>query len=228
MGVIAGKLPVLDDDFFNEDRFKEWYNLLANFAIECISQLCDDIGNVENVAFELNTVLLQEVVYDAMIGLKTIVQSGNNKVEKPNPFKIASHLGYWFVRHKPIVFRAAYQLNVNDLCFPSDVDKNDKNYLIVLIKHINEATAAGFMLRYIFKVEAKPLCGEFMFRKVHYQGNLSFGSFEDMMKEVYEKLRYHLTYREISPKVLEHFLEAYTLHPYVPYTCDLWGIEGEG
>lgn len=224
--VFADALSVLDDKFFTEERFKEWYNMLLAFAVESINLLREETGNIKDVSYEVNTVLLHEVVYDAMIGLKTIVISDNNTVNEPNPFKIASYLGYWFLRHKPIIFRVKTGLNIDEISFAEDVDPADRKSIIVEMKHMNEVAVSRFLLRYIFKVEcARPLCTRRRFRRIKATGCVFFDSFPDMLLAIFEKLKYHLTYRDISPKIIEHFLEAYTLHPYVPYTCDLWNTE---
>ena len=224
--VFAEALPVLDDKFFTEERFKEWYNMLMDFSGESINLLREETGNIKDISYEVNTVLLCEVVYDAMIGLKTIVVSDNNTVNEPNPFKIASYLGYWFLRHKPIIFRAKAGLNLDEIQFANEVDADDRKSIIVEMKHINEVAASRFLLRYIFKVEcSRPICNQRRFKKAKATGCMYFDSFPDMLLAIFEKLKYHLTYRDISPKIIEHFLEAYTLHPYVPYTCDLWNTE---
>lgn len=215
-----------DDHYFNKDRFKEWCNLLYNFSHDSIEILHEEIGNVEGIAFEINTVLIQEAVYDAMIGLKTIVASENNEVQSPNPFKIAAYLAYWFVRHKPIIFRAESGLDINSIQLNLRIAEEDRLEIINEIKHLNEVVATRFMLRYIFEVDSqKPLCTTKKAKSLKAQGRFCFDCFEDMFAAVYEKLKYYITYREISPKILEHFLEAYTLHPYLPYTTDLWNTE---
>lgn len=224
--VTVKALSVLDDDFFTEERFKKWYNTLLIFAGETINILCDEIGNIDGMHFEINHVLLKEVVYDAMIGLKTIVVSDNNTIEAPNPFKIAAYLGYWFLRHKPIIFRVAKNFDVDCIDFNQELDENQRNYIISDIKHLNEVAVTHFLLRYIFKTDCKkPVCGHLCYMHVKKKGNFCFNSFDDMFETIYDKLKYHLTYRAISPKTIEHFLEAYTLHPYLPYTCDLWNTE---
>lgn len=229
MDVIANSLNVLDEgdqSFFNQTLFKDWVNMLYKFSHSTISILRKEIGNVVGVSFEINYTLLQEVVYDAIIGLKTIVVSENNTVESPNPFKIAAHLAYWFVRHKPIIFRAENKIRVDDLQFASNMDEAQRKAAIVEMKHLNEVTAARFMLSYIFQVDCKtPVCNDYRIRHLKKAGKMHFDSFPDMFDAIYDKLTYHLTYREISPKILEHFLEAYTLHPYLPYTTDLWNTE---
>lgn len=229
MDVVANSLDVLDEgdqSFFNKSLFKDWTNKLYEFSYSTIEILREEIGNVEGVSFEINYTLLQEVVYDAIIGLKTIVVSKNNTVEAPNPFKIAAYLAYWFVRHKPIIFRAENKVRVDDLQFASYVDEENRKAAIVEMKHLNEVAVARFMLSYIFRVNCKkPVCEDSRICHLQKKGKLYFDSFGDMFDAVYDKLVYHLTYREISPKILEHFLEAYTLHPYLPYTTDLWNTE---
>lgn len=226
--VFADMLPVLDNDFFTEDRFKEWYNMLLSFAGESINLLREETGNIDGISFEINTVLLKEVVYDAIVGLKTIVISENNTIEAPNPFKIASHLGYWFLRHKPIVFRAEFNLDLDQIEFPSDIDDRQRKELITDIKHLNEVATTRFLLRYIFEIESnKPICSDKRFKQIKKKSCICFDGYPDMLMAIYQKLKYHLTYRSTSPKIIEHFLEAYTLHPYLPYTCDLWNTQEE-
>lgn len=226
--IVSQPLDVFNGDFFTEDRFKEWYNMLLNFAGESLNLIREEIGNVRGISYEINSVLLREVVYDAMIGLRTIVVSENNYVDAPNPFKIAAYLGYWFLRHKPIIFRVEKNFDIDKIEFLTDVDEADRYDIIVDMKHMNEVTVARFLLRYIFKLEdSKPLCNNRKFKSIKSKGCIYFDSFPDMLDTIYEKLKYHLTYRDISPKTIEHFLEAYTLHPYMPYTCDLWNTSGE-
>lgn len=153
--VIIKDLPVLDNDFFTETRFKEWYNMLLCFAVETRNVLCDEIGNIDGLDFEINQVLLREVIYDAMIGLKTIVVSKNNDIEAPNPFKIAAYLGYWFLRHKPIIFRVDKNFDIENIIFPPSINNEQRKYLIYKIKHLNEVAVTNFLLRYIFRTDCK-------------------------------------------------------------------------
>ena len=224
--VLTRELEVLDDKFFTKDRYKEWYNLLLGFAVDSINLLREETGNINGIAFEVNTVMLHEAIYDAIVGMKTIVMSFNNTVEEPNPFKIASYLGYWFLKHKPIVFRAASNLDIDKVITSKSV--SEAKAIIMDIKHLNEVAVARFLLRYIFVIDnVKPICNKCRFKTVKNANNLSCNSFNEMLTNVFDKLKYHLTYRSISPKVIEHFLEAYTLHPYLPYTCDLWNTEND-
>ena len=49
--------------------------------------------------------------------------------------------------------------------------------------------------------------------------NFSFTDFEEMRETILKKLTYYFSYRAITPKVIEHILEAYTFHP-------AWGLTG--
>lgn len=226
--VLSKPLAVLDDNFFTEEKFREWYNMLLDFSEASINLLREETGNIMGISYEVNTVLLREVVYDAIIGLKTIVDSDNNEVKEPNAFKIASYLGYWFLRHKPILFRVEKNLNIDEIVFGNNAAEADRNDIIVDIKHMNELVVARFLLRYIFQIDSsRPLCTPLKFKSIKARGCIYFDNFPDMLETIYAKLKYHLTYRDIAPKTIEHFLEAYTLHPYLPYTCDLWNSSGE-
>lgn len=225
--ILTQPLKAFDEDkngFFTEEKFKEWYNLLLDFTLESIDELMSLTGAINGFTYELNKTLLREVIYDAMIGLKTIVVSKHNTVHQPNPFKIAAYLGYWFLRHKPILFRAESDLKLETLKFNLDEDdEDDRNAIIFEMKHLNEVTVARFILRYIFNLNGKPMCDNKTCKRIKKCGNFCFDDFSDMFMTLFYKLVYHLCYRELSPKIIEHFLEAYTLHPHLPCTNDLWG-----
>ena len=225
--IYTTSLDAIQSDFFNETRFKEWYNILAIFSVEYINTLTEKIGNIIGIQYEINYTLLREVVYDAMIGLQTVVTSKNNGVEKPNPFKIAAYLGYWFIRHKPIYFRTMRDFDIENLTPATPLQPSEIKEVINNMKHANEYVAATFLLRYIFDTSQNPVCEKYELQKVKRTGCFYFENFEDMLRVIHSKLKYHLTYREISPKVIEHILEAYTLHPYAPYTSDFWNPNEE-
>lgn len=227
--VLARKLKVLDDGFFNEELFVKWYNDLHDCTDAILESFKKELGNIEGFYYQLNPTMLREVVYDAIIGLRKIVFSDNNEVSEPNPFKIASHLGYWFVRHKPIMFcQWDSKFNLEEIKFKDSIQNDEDLRLITIweIKHINEIVAAAFMIRYIFLIdEQNIICGESNLNKIKKTGKFYFNDFSELSNAVIDKLRYHISYRCISPEVLEHFLEGYTLHPIWKLTAKLWEAE---
>ena len=228
--VLAKSLPVLDDSYFNKALFARWYNDLRKCTENTLTVLQENIGNVKGFYFRLNPTMLEEVVYDAIIGLRKIVSSENNEVQEPNPFKIAAHLGYWFIRHKPIMFcQWKENFSLENLVFRDEVenDKEKKMATIWEIKHVNEIVAASFMIRYIFQIDSIDdiVCGKKNLENVQCREKFYFNNFFELGSAVWDKFKYHISYRCITPEVLEHFLEGYTLHPVWELTSKLWEAE---
>ncbi|MDE6284755.1 MAG: hypothetical protein K2M17_03330, partial [Bacilli bacterium] len=232
--ILAEELTILEeptDDnknpFFTKELFKKWYDDLydcARYTVDTFKE--NSLGHLVGVNYDLNPILLREVIYDAIIGLKKIVKSDNNRVEKPSAFKIAAHLGYWIVRHKPIMFLCFDEnIDLNNYTFMPDIQSLDemRRSTIWEMKHINELFAVNFMLRYIFDTNKKAIiCKTIEFKKVKKTGTFCFDSFPEMGNVIADLLKYHLAYRSISPEVLEHVLEGYTLHPNWKMTGNLW------
>ena len=228
--VLARELPVLDNDFFNQELFAKWYNELYLCTKKVLGQFKKELGNIEGFGYQINPIILREVVYDAIIGLKKIVLSENNEVVRPNPFKISAHLGYWFIRHKPIMFCQwddDYKLENTRFKDKIEDDQELKLTTIWEVKHINEVVAATFMIRYIFATDKKVVCSNTNLKKLKNTGNFYFEDFNELGNAVIDKLKYHITYRCITPEILEHFLEGYTLHPIWDLTAKLWEADEE-
>ena len=188
------------------------------------------MGNIEGFYYQLNPTVLEEVIYDAIIGLRKIVLSENNDVTEPNPFKIASHLGYWFVRHKPIMFcQWKTNFDLEKIKFSDKIESDPELKLAAIweIKHINEIVAVTFMIRYIFKIddENNIICDKKELKKFKNKGKFYFNDFSELGNAVFDKLKYHISYRSITPEIIEHFLEGYTLHPIWELTANLWEAE---
>ncbi len=228
--VLAKNLRVLDDGFFNKQLFAKWYNDLYSCTQSTLGEFKKTLGNVEGFYYQLNPTMLEEVVYDAIIGLRKIVLSENNDVTEPNPFKIAAHLGYWFIRHKPIMFcQWENDFSFEDITFRDAIENDNELKMAAIweIKHINEIVATTFMIRYIFKInnESNIVCGKKNLKNVQKKGNFYFQDFNELSDAVMDKLKYHISYRCITPEVIEHFLEGYTLHPIWELTANLWEAE---
>lgn len=233
--VLARDLPVLEEPteenpnpFFTRELFFDWYNKLYDCICKTIATLQDKTGYIEGIDYQLNPTILDEAIYDAIFSLKKVINSEYHDIKKPNPFKIAAHLGYWVVRHKPVLF-IQYDVNydLNNVVFPKDIQEIDEKRKIAIweMKHINELVAANFMLRYIFDFDSTHCCRKRQLNNVQKNNIFCFNDFDDMVSVISDKLKYHLTYRNISPEIIEHFLEGYTLHPALKLTADLWKID---
>lgn len=189
------------------------------------------IDNDFPLQFFLNYSLLDEVVTDAIIGLKKVTYSSNNGVEEPNSFKVAAYLTYWWLRHKPISthFPDGYFLENVTLKNNTNLSKEEmvelQKKVAWQLKHINECVAVNFALTFIFDFD-NVVCSDKEFKKIEkYDGkHMAFESFDEMQQQMLNKFLYYLSYRAIAPKVIEHLLEAFTIHPIWKLTGNHWKV----
>lgn len=130
----------------------------------------------------------QMVVVDALDDLKRIKDF--HPVDHPNTIKYAAYLSYWFIQRKPIAIEG-----LEDISIPSEAK--------IRLTNINEFFCVLFGLTLIFNKDNIVCCmSDPTLRYVH--------EWEDA--EGY--LFYYFCYRASSPKNIEAFLNAATLHPY--------------
>lgn len=223
-----GEVPVYDDDFFTKARAKQWKNYFTICYDEVRKKLKTKMDSTCMIEFFLDYSLLRESIIDAIIGMKKIVDSKNNKVEKPNYFKLASYLSYWWLRHKPVSIHYPKNFNLNKDVTTIDKDEEERKKLIWQLKHINEIVAVNFTLTFIFdfknQIYSDKLCAKL---KEDDNTNFVFESFDEMRKVMMDKLTYYFCYRAIAPKIIEHILEGYTFHPAWALTGPHWRINDE-
>ena len=224
-------VDVIDDDdgVFTVSKAEQWRNHLLDSFEEVFKIMKAKIDPSSPVSFFPNRALVQETIFDAIIGMKKVVNSRSHTIESPNAFKIASYLAYWWLRHKPVSihYPADYDLDNLQIIDNGYEDPEDEQRKTVWqLKHINELVAVQMVASYIFRFD-KVLCGEKECKKVKKEGHFCFSSFEEMKSEILQKLTYYFCYRAIAPKVIEHILEGYTFHPAWDLTGDLWAHSGE-
>lgn len=229
-----GYIDIYDDKVFTKKRVLNWENYLLNCYEDIYDVLKEKIDYESPIQFNISISLLKEVVVDAVIGMKKIVDSKNNLVENPNSFKIAAYLAYWWLRHKPVSlhYPPNYKLSNVKLYLQSEDNEEQKETarqkLIWQLKHINELVAVQIVSAYIFDFD-KEVCNNKICKYVKKKegANFHFDSFDDMKCAMIEKLTYYFSYRAITPKMIEHFLEAYTFHPAWGLTGAHWSINNE-
>ncbi len=226
------RVNIIDQNFFTEDKLKEWSLFIAKCCRDICEELIAKIDPVCHVTYFLNRALLKEVVGDATIGMAKIVEKSPHPVECPNAFKIASYLGYWFLRHKPISVIYPSSIDLDDIKVAPDVTCNPE-YLSWQLKHINESIAVNIVTTFIFDFENE-LCNlkkcEKIKKKNIFEGKPAF-AFENFIHQrqiMLQKLTYYFTYRAIAPKVIEHMLEGYAFHPAWYLTGPHWNTEIAG
>lgn len=236
--VFYGYVEVLDSDdvdeknrYFTKERISDWERKLVVAYRDVYSRIKKQLNPDSPISFNISYSLLHEAVIDAVIGLRKITVSKNNSVDKPNAFKIAAYLSYWWLRHQPVSlhFPKKYKLEdamFSDLCLKGKNSKEIEEANEILrwrLKHINELVAVQFVTTYIFQFDVVT-CGWPQERivKIKQKDEFAFDGFLHMQREMIKKLTYYFAYRAIAPKVIEQILESYTFHPAWRLTGKLW------
>ena len=242
--VFISLVDVLDDEalpnpVFTREKVKKWRDHTLNAYEYVMSGLKKQIDSGYPVKFFCSRDLVDEVICDAIIGLRKITDiRGAHPVEDPNPFKVAAYLSYWWLRHKPVSvhYPKGYPLvetQMNVSSEEEDVAKREQRTLVWRLKHINELVAVQMATTYIFSFE-KVLCHTKECKRIKKRSeqqdvDFCFQNFDDMKTDLLQKLTYHFAYRAIAPKVIEHVLEGYTFHPAWCWTGALWSRQtGDG
>lgn len=230
----------IEDEFFTKERIKDWRRLIS----ECCRDVCVGLFNyldvTSGISYFVNKALIDEAVFDAIIGLKKIINSTPNPVVKPNAFKISAYLSYWLLRHKPVslLFNIKKEddgkkvfIDFKDLVIPKS-SEIDKKSLVWQLNHINEIIAVSFATSFIFDFE-EVICDDNRCKYIIANNTskdkkecyFSFNSFNEQRKFMIEKLTYYFAYRAIAPKIIEHILEGYSFHPAWKLTGAHWKTE---
>lgn len=216
-------VQITNEEFFTEERLQEWRVFIA----KCCTNICE--GMMAKVAPECHITyfcsmsLLEEVIGDAVIGMAKIIDKTPHPIERPNAFKVAAYLAYWFLRHKPISVIYPRGIDLDDIRVAAGCD-TDAGYLGWQLKHINEAVAVDMVTSFLFDFE-KEVCTQKQCEKIKRENVIdgepafTFDTFEQQRKIMMQKLTYYFAYRAIAPKVIEHVLEGYAFHP-------AWGMTG--
>ena len=213
------------DELFTKSILTEWRNNLIQAYKIVRSEIAEKFDSSFPLKFFISKSLLEDVIVDAVMGLKKIVNSPYNSVRFPNTFKIASHLSYWWLRHKPVslYYPKGYYLEYIVLAENEYADEEKaRKELVWNLKHINELIAVHLCVSYIFDT-TDVVCNEKQCKKLkRADNNFKFDDFEDMTAIMLQKLTYYFSYRPITTEVIEHILEGYTLHPIWKLTGPLW------
>lgn len=219
-------VTISNDDFFTNERLAQWRIYMAKCCCEICDGLMKKIDPECHITYFLSKALLYEVVGDAVIGMSKIIDKTPHPIQKPNAFKIAAYLGYWFLRHKPVSVLYPGDTDLNDIRVAPSCKADPKN-ISWQLKHINEAVAVNMVTSFVFDFD-KELCTQRQCKKikkaniVEEQTCFPFDDFEQQRKLMMQKLTYYFTYRAIAPKVIEHMLEGYAFHPAWALTGAHW------
>ncbi len=227
--VFLSPITVYDDKIFTEERAKGWKKHIRMAYDSIYNGLDDKLDNSTKVDFFVCKSLVDEVVVDAIIGMRKITDSRYNSIEDPNAFKIISYLTYWWLRHKPVSLHYGCDISLEDIvlkpteelsALSPEKQEEERQKVIWQLKHVNELIAVQMTLAYIFNFE-KPICTSSTCRMIKRKEkeNFCFESFEEMQEVLVKKLTYYFSYRTVAPKIIEHILEGYTFHP-------AWGLTG--
>lgn len=232
--VYLGTVDVSDRKVFNNEWISYWENHILNCYEDIFSLLKGKIAPECPIKLSVNVSLLEETVVDAIIGMRKIVDSQYNSVEEPNVFKVISYLAYWWLRHKPANVHSSRDCLIEDVRlqgFENEDTKtreHERQKLAWQLKHINELVAVQMLCTAVFDFDNLLCDGQYCtYLKNTDPESFAFDDFDDMKDTLLKKLTYYLSYRAITPKVIEHILEGYTFHPAWGLTGEQWRIEKE-
>jgi len=221
-----------DNAVFTRELAEQWRDDIIASCNIIIDGMSNKMDSSVPVQFFICKSLVDEVLLDAIIGLKKITRSNIHSVDMPNHFKIAAYLGYWWLRHKPVSLHYPHKdgFTLEDAKIanrPYEEEDKERLEFVWKLKYINELIAAQIVLTYVFNFE-KTLCGPKQCKRVlKADKNFCFSTFDEMKKVIILKLLYYFAYRPIAPKIIEHILEGYTFHPAWCLTGPLWAAESE-
>lgn len=232
--VFLTAIAVSDDDFFTDDRLDEWKKFITTRAYEVCEELKSKIDLADGIDYFISYTHINEVIRDAVVGMRKIIYRTPHEVEHPNAFKIAAYLSYWFLRHKPV---SIYYPEETDLDFITLKSKNEvlsNEEVSWKLKHINEVIAVDIVTSFLFDFD-KVVCDQTQCKFVSKANTVKvtdtetgkkineklfdFKNFDELRALMINKLTYYFAYRAIAPKVIEHILEGYAFHP-------AWGLTG--
>lgn len=219
-------VKITNDDFFTKERLSDWRLFISKCCLDICEGLIAKVNPKNHVSYFLSEALLNEVIGDAVIGMSKIIDKTPHPIEHPNAFKIASYLGYWFLRHKPISVLYPSNVDLNNLELAPNVE-TDAKYLSWQLKHINESVAVNIVTTFIFdfdqEVCTQKQCESIKKKNIcNGEPAFAFVDFSQQRKVLLQKLTYYFTYRAIAPKVIEHMLEGYAFHPAWALTGTHW------
>lgn len=229
--VFLSPIKVYDEKIFTKERAKKW-KIHIRDSYKCVlEELRSKMDSSSMIDFFICKSLVDEVIVDAIIGMRKITDSKYNSIEDPNSFKVISYLAYWFLRHKPVSLYYPSDSSLSDVLpkknslLSESQQKEEKQKLIWQLKHINELVAVQMVFTYIFDFDKK-LCGQGTCNRLKRKERefFCFDNFDQMKNVIIKKLTYYFCYRTIAPKVIEHILEAYTFHPAWGLTGNQWRI----
>lgn len=223
--VFLKSIDVFDEKVFTKKRSIEWKNHMLDAYEDVYQGIKEKLGTDSLINFFISKPLIDEIIVDAVVGMRKIVDSEYTSVEDPNAFKIISYLSYWWLRHKPVSLHFPQDFKFDEIKILGQYDNEEqreynRQKLIWQLKHINELVAVQMVATYIFDFE-RVLCDKKICKKVKNKegANFCFESFDEMKEAILKKLTYYFAYRALAPKMIEHILEGYTFHP-------AWGLTG--
>jgi len=222
--VYPAVVKVIDDKVFTEAVVRKWRNHILNSYDRVFRIMKAKIDPISSLKFFFSATLVEEVIADAIIGMRKVVV-GVHSVKKPNPFKEAAYLAYWWLRHKPVSIHYPNNSSLDNVQIIDgnyEDKENERQKIVWRLKHLNEVIAVQIVVSYIFKFD-KVVCKDRNCKRIMKASeNFCFDDFTEMKEAFLQKLTYYLTYRPITPKVIEHILEGYTFHPAWDLTGQFW------
>jgi hypothetical protein len=186
-------VKVIDDKVFTESKVKKWREHLLKSYVLIFSSMKAKIDPISSVKFFLSDTLIEEVIADAIIGMRKVVD-GVHSIKGPNAFKEAAYLTYWWLRHKPGSVHYPLKLSLEESVQIVDGNyedkENEQRKMVWRLKHINEVVAVQMVASYIFNF-GKVVCKNSECKRIKKASdNFCFDDFTEMKEALLLKLTY--------------------------------------
>lgn len=175
---------------FTEEQIKDVCKMVA----DQIEIFLDKISEMYQKKYKIDLPIrfypdrFRMMIVDALDDLKRIKDF--HPVDNPNTIKYAAYLAYWFIQRKPLAIESIDELNI-----PAEAT--------IRLTSVNEFFCVMFVLTLIFNRRKVACC---MSDPDH--------RYKSEWEDAEGYLFYFFCYRAGSPKDIEAFLNAATLHPY--------------
>jgi len=204
------KMDLFNDAFFSESEVWGWKYHMLNSYEDIFKGMKAKIVHDSPYKFFISISIFDEVIIDAILNMMKEIKDKGSIIKNLTSFKIASHLAYWWLRHKPVSILYPSNFSLDDVQI-NDGDYEDKEEerqkTIWKLKHINELIAVQISATYVFNFENCLCVKNGKIKPKNANKKYCCIDFEKTRKMVLQKLSYYFSYKTITTEILEYILK---------------------